>query len=156
MGARVRHAQVPTSAVFLIMGSVLCFTLLDTITKFTTSLYPVPMLVWARYLVQLLAMLIWLGPSMRLSLLHTRHLPLQLVRGCLLLLSSLLFVNALHLLPLADATAINYSTAPRPRATPPTPPSATAWPVGLPTPRRSTTPPPCSWCCWPSSSCASA
>ena len=110
MGARVRHAQVPTSAVLLITGSVLCFTLLDTITKFTTSLYPVPMLVWARYLVQLLAMLIWLGPSMRLSLLHTRHLPLQLVRGCLLLLSSLLFVNALRLLPLADATAINYST----------------------------------------------
>ena len=110
VGARVRQAHVPTSAVLLILGSVLCFTLLDTITKFTTRLYPVPMLVWARYLVQLVAMLVWLGPSIRLSLLHTRRLPLQLVRSALLLVSSLLFVSALRLLPLADATALNYST----------------------------------------------
>jgi len=110
VGARVRHGHVPTSAVLLIIGSVLCFTLLDTITKFTTRLYPVPVLVWARYLVQLVAMLLWLGPSMRTSLLHTRRLPLQLVRGALLLFSSILFVNALAALPLADATAINYST----------------------------------------------
>ena len=106
----MRHGHVPTSAVFLITASVLCFTLLDTITKFTTKLYPVPVLVWARYLVQLVAMLLWLGPSMRMSLLHTRRLPMQLVRAVLLLLSSLLFVSALRALPLADATAINYST----------------------------------------------
>jgi drug/metabolite transporter (DMT)-like permease len=96
--------------VLLIVGSVLCFTVLDTITKFTTRLYPVPVLVWARYMVQFVAMLVWLGPSMRLSLLHTRRLPLQVVRGVLMLFSSLLFVSALRDLPLADATAINYST----------------------------------------------
>ena len=106
----MRHHYVPTSAVLLILGSVLCFTLLDTITKFTTRLYPVPVLVWARYLVQFVAMLVWLGPSMRLSLLGTRRLRLQLVRGALVLASSLLFVSALRDLPLADATAINYST----------------------------------------------
>jgi len=106
----VRHGHVPTSAVLLITASVLCFTLLDTITKFTTRLYPVSVLVWARYLVQLVAMLLWLGPSMRTSLLHTRRLPMQLVRAMLLLFSSLLFVSALRALPLADATAINYST----------------------------------------------
>lgn len=106
----MRHGHVPTKAVLLITGSVLCFTLLDTITKFTTRLYPVPVLVWARYLVQLVAMVLWLGPSMRTSLFHTRRLPLQMVRGVLLLCSSLLFVSALRALPLADATAINYST----------------------------------------------
>jgi len=106
----VRHTHVPTSAVGLILGSVLCFTLLDTITKFTTRLYPVPLLVWARHAVQFVAILIWLGPSMRLSLLRTRRLPLQLFRGVLVLFSSLLFVSALRLLPLADATALNYST----------------------------------------------
>ena len=47
-------------------------------------------------LVQLVAMLVWLGPSMRLRLLRTRRLPLQLVRGVLLLLSSVLFVSALR------------------------------------------------------------
>jgi drug/metabolite transporter (DMT)-like permease len=106
----VRHVHIPTEAVLLIVGSVFCFTLLDAITKFTTRLYPVPLLVWARYLVQLVAMLVWLGRSMGRGLLRTRRPKLQMVRGVLLLLSSVLFVNALRLLPLADATALNYST----------------------------------------------
>jgi drug/metabolite transporter (DMT)-like permease len=105
----VRH-PVPTSAVLLTVAAVLCFALLDVITKFTTALYAVAVLVWARYAVQFLAMLLWLGPSMRGRLLHTRRLPLQLVRSAVLLLSSLLFVSALRALPLADATALNYST----------------------------------------------
>ena len=109
-GVPRRHGHVPTSAVLLILGSVLCFTLLDTITKFTTRLYPVALLVWARYTVQLIAMLVWLGPSMRGSLLRTGKLRLQLARGAVLLLSSVLFVNALRYLPLAEATAVNYST----------------------------------------------
>jgi drug/metabolite transporter (DMT)-like permease len=106
----MRHAHVPTSAILLVVGSVLCFTLLDTITKFTTQLYPVPVLVLARYAVQMLAMLIWLGPSMRLDLLRTQRLPLQVFRGLVLLASSLFFVAALKSLPLAEATALNYST----------------------------------------------
>ena len=106
----MRHAHVSTEAILLIVGSVLCFTLLDTITKFTTRLYPVPVLIWARFAVQLLAMLVWLGPSMGIRLLRTRRLPMQLTRGLVMLLSSFMFVSALRVLPLADATAINYST----------------------------------------------
>ena len=106
----MRHAHAPTSAILLIVASVLCFTILDTITKFTTRHYPVPLLVWARYAVQLVAMLVWLGPSMRLSLLRTKRPRLQLFRGVLLLASSLFFVNALRSLPLAEVTALNYTT----------------------------------------------
>jgi drug/metabolite transporter (DMT)-like permease len=106
----VRHAHVPTSAVLLIVGSVLCFTLLDTTVKFTTQLYAVAVLVWARYIVQLVAMLVWLAPSMRLELMKTRRPWLHLVRGGIVLVSSLCFVSALQRLPLAEATAINYST----------------------------------------------
>jgi drug/metabolite transporter (DMT)-like permease len=110
MAAMRRPSHVPTSAILLIMGSVLCFTLLDTITKFMTQRYAVAVLVWARYAVQLVAMLLWLGPSMRLDLLRTRRLLLQVVRGALLLASSMCFVSALRALPLAVATAINYTT----------------------------------------------
>jgi drug/metabolite transporter (DMT)-like permease len=60
--------------------------------------------------VQLVALLIWLAPTMRDALLGTRRLRLHMVRGVLLLLSSLAFVTALRTLPLADATAVNYST----------------------------------------------
>ncbi len=106
----MRHTHVPTSSILLILGSVLCFTLLDTITKYMTQRYSVPVLVWARYTVQFLAMLLWLGPSMRLRLFHTRRLPLQVLRGGVLLASSLCFVGALRTLPLANATALNYTT----------------------------------------------
>jgi drug/metabolite transporter (DMT)-like permease len=106
----MRHAHVPTSAILLITSSVLCFTILDTITKFMTQRYPVPVLVWARYAVQFVAMLIWLGPSMRLGLLRTERPRLQIFRGILLLASSLTFVRALRSLPLAEATALNYTT----------------------------------------------
>ncbi|HEX6137665.1 MAG TPA: DMT family transporter [Casimicrobiaceae bacterium] len=106
----MRDAHVPTSAILLITSSVLCFTILDTITKFTTRHYPVPVLVWARYAVQLVAMLIWLGPGMRFDLVRTRRPRLQLFRAVLLLASSLLFVTALRSLPLAEATALNYTT----------------------------------------------
>jgi len=106
----MRHAHVPTSAILLVVSSVLCFTILDAITRYTTQLYAVPMLVWARYGVQMVAMIAWLGPGMRLDMLRTKRLPLQLVRSIVLLVSSLLFVTALRSLPLAEATALNYST----------------------------------------------
>ena len=105
------HAgHVPPSAILLIVGAVACFSLLDSIVKFLATRYSVPMLVWARYAVQAIAIVLWLGPTMRSQLLHTRQLRLQLARGAILLVSSLLFFNALKYLPLAEATAINYTT----------------------------------------------
>jgi drug/metabolite transporter (DMT)-like permease len=106
----VRHAHVPTSAVLLIVGSVLCFTLLDTTMKFLTRSYPVGILVWARYMVQVVALIAWLAPTMRLEVLRTSRARLHALRGILVLASSVMFVTALSLLPLADATAVNYST----------------------------------------------
>ena len=109
--AAMRHTHVPTPAILLVVASVFCFTLLDTIIKFATQRYPMPLLVWARYAVQMVAMLVWLGPSMGFDLVRTKRPQLQIVRArSLLLASSLLFMSALKYLPLADATALNYST----------------------------------------------
>jgi drug/metabolite transporter (DMT)-like permease len=71
----------------------------------------VPLLVWARWGVQTLILLAVMGPRMRLDLVRTTRLPLHLVRGVVLIASSLCFFSALHYLPLAEATALNY-TAP--------------------------------------------
>ena len=57
-----------------------------------------------------LAMLIWLAPTMGTRIVRTRQLRMQLVRGALLITSSLCFMSALKFLPLADATALNYMT----------------------------------------------
>ena len=69
-----RHAgHVPVSAILLIVGAVLCFAVLDSIVKFMAMRYPVPLLVWARYAVQALAIVLWLGPSMRLRRRTTKY-----------------------------------------------------------------------------------
>ena len=104
------HAHVPLSAIGLIIGAVLCFTVLDATVKALADRYPIPLLVWARYTVQLLVIFIWLLPKMGASLFRSPRLKLQLVRGAILPVSSLFFFSALKYLPLAEATAINYGT----------------------------------------------
>jgi drug/metabolite transporter (DMT)-like permease len=108
--AHVPHFPLPPSAVLMIAGAVACFSVLDGIIKTLAVRHPVPLLVWARWGFQVLAMLIWLAPSMGKRMLHTRQLRMQLLRGCLLVGSSLFFMTALAHLPLADATALNYTT----------------------------------------------
>jgi drug/metabolite transporter (DMT)-like permease len=110
MSARRAAAHIPLTAVFLIVGAVGCFTLLDATVKHLAVRYPVPLLVWARYLVQALAMVLWLAPTMGRGLVRSPQPGLQLARGAILVGSSVCFVNALRLMPLAEATAINYTT----------------------------------------------
>ena len=104
------HAHVPPSAIGLIVGAVLCFTILDATVKHLADRYPIPLLVWARYTVQTLVVLLWLLPKMGAGVFRTPRPRLMLVRGAILPLSSLCFFSALKYLPLAEATAINYGT----------------------------------------------
>ena len=92
----------------LIVAALLCFTLIDAIIKVLTQRYPVPLLVFARWGVQVVALLLWLVPAMGTRLFRSRELPLQLARGVLLLGASLCFFNALKFLPLAEVTALTY------------------------------------------------
>ncbi len=104
------HQPVPLSSIAMIMGSVLCFSTLDSIVKSLATSYPIPFLVWVRWGVQTLALLLWWGPQLKGGLFTTRKLPVQLFRGVMLVGSSFLFMSALRFLPLAEATALNYST----------------------------------------------
>ncbi len=105
-----RAAHVPPAAVLLIVAAVGCFAMLDASIKFLSHSYPVPVLVFARYLVQALALVVWAGPALGLGLLRTAQPKLQIARGTLIAISSMCFFTALQWLPLADATAINFGT----------------------------------------------
>jgi len=94
----------------MIAGAVACFACLDGIIKTLATRHPVPLIVWARWGLQALAMVVWLGPRMGSKMLRTREPRMQILRGCLLIGSSLFFITALSHLPLADATALNYTT----------------------------------------------
>jgi len=102
--------HVPTSAILLVCGATLCFSLLDSLFKHLSQRYPVSLLVWARWTVQALAIVIWLAPQVGFGLLRTRKLTAQLFRGAILIGSSICFISALKSLPLAEATALNYTT----------------------------------------------
>src|SRR5205809_6910336 len=106
-----QHAHIPLSAILLIVVASACFSAVDVTVKHLSQRYPVPLLVWARWGAQALVLLALMGPRMRLDLVRTTRLPLHLARGVVLIASSLCFFSALSFLPLAEATALNY-TAP--------------------------------------------
>lgn len=110
MDAARSNGHVPSTAILLVCAATLCFATLDSMIKYLSQTYPVPILVWARWTVQTLVVLTWLAPRVGWGLLRTPNLTAQLFRGAILVASSLSFMSALKILPLAEATALNYST----------------------------------------------
>ena len=94
----------------LMVLAVSTFTCLDTTSKYLAQHYPVPAIVWARYVVQMLLMVVVLAPRMGMRLLQTTNLRLQIIRGVVLTASSLVFLSALRLMPLAEAASIAFMT----------------------------------------------
>lgn len=94
--------------IFLMLCAVLLFASMDATAKWLTAKYPVPMLVWARYLVHCLLMLIFLFPS------HGRHLwysprpGLQIARALMLLGVTGFTMLGFRLLSLTVATTIAF------------------------------------------------
>jgi len=105
-----RSGHIPQTAIVLVCTATLCFATLDALVKYLSQLYPVTILVWARWTVQAIVIVFWLAPQMGTALLRTDNLTAQLFRGGILVASSLCFMSALRILPLAEATALNYST----------------------------------------------
>ena len=110
MSAHRPPIHVPLTAVFLVAGAVACFAVADAIVKFLAQHYPVPLLLFARFGLQAAATVVWLAPKMRWSLVRTPQPKLQIYRAMMMIGSALCFVSALRWLPLADATAIVYTT----------------------------------------------
>ncbi|HTO48518.1 MAG TPA: DMT family transporter [Burkholderiales bacterium] len=94
--------------ILLLVTAVSTFALLDAMTKYLARTYPVPMIVWARYATQTLMMVLVLGPRLGYDLVRSRRPGLQVIRGVVLVGSSMFFVYALAHLPLAEASAIGF------------------------------------------------
>ena len=90
------------------MLAVSTFACLDATAKYLAAYYPVPAIVWARYVFQMVLMLVVLGPRLRMGLLRTTNLRLQVVRGIVLTASSLVFLTALSRMPMAEAASIAF------------------------------------------------
>jgi drug/metabolite transporter (DMT)-like permease len=84
------------------------FVLMDSIAKYLSQWYPVPGLVWARYLINLAILLAWLTLRGELGRIRTARPGIQLARGFLLAAATLIYFTSLKVLPLADAAAISF------------------------------------------------
>lgn len=83
-----------------------CFASLDTATKYVTATVPLLMALWFRYAFQALATTIVVLPLRGLSVLRTAHPKFQLLRGVLLLMTSLFAFLSLRYMPVGEFTAI--------------------------------------------------
>lgn len=94
----------------LMLCAVFIFALMDSTAKWLAAKYPVPMLVWARYLVHCLLMLIFLLPSHGRRLWRTSRPRLQILRALMLFCVTGLLIASFRLVPLTVATAILFIT----------------------------------------------
>ncbi|QEY63300.1 DMT family transporter [Metapseudomonas lalkuanensis] len=98
----------PLRGILLVLLATFLFAGHDALSKFLGGLYPVVMVVWARYLVHTLLMAGIFLPHAGLRVLRTRRPLLQVLRALSLLSTSLLFTAGLQYIPLAEATAVNF------------------------------------------------
>ena len=106
--ARFRAFRPATRAVLFMMIMVVCFSILETTAKYLSRSYPVPMLVWCRYAVHTVLMVILLAPRMGVNLVRTGQPGGQFFRAALLMGSTLFNFSALSFLPMAEVKAISF------------------------------------------------
>ncbi len=94
--------------ILLILCSCLLLASHDGLSKHLTEIYPVFMVIWARYLAQTVLMTALFAPRMGRRVFHTLRPWLQLARGLSLVAVSVLFINGLTYIPLAEATSVIF------------------------------------------------
>lgn len=103
-----RHQSLYGVLLILLSGILLASH--DGLSKYLTQLYPVFLVVWARYLAQVVLILGMFAPRMGRRVFHTLRPWPQLLRGLSLVSVSIMFISGLRYIPLAEATAVIFLT----------------------------------------------
>lgn len=104
-----KRAPVALGVLFLILATA-CFAVLDTSVKYVGAFVPVLLAVWFRYVFQAVAVALVMLPLRGRSLLKTAHPRFQLLRGCLLLMVSVLSFVSVQFIPVGAFTAFVMTT----------------------------------------------
>ncbi|MBM3549643.1 MAG: DMT family transporter [Alphaproteobacteria bacterium] len=93
------------------IATVLGFAMMNGVNKYLTRDYPVPEVVWARFFFANITILAFaaMRPGGWSGLLHTKRPALQAFRSVLMIASTMMFVGALSVLPLAEVEAISFA-----------------------------------------------
>ena len=98
----------PQKGILFICAAVFLFASSDALSKYLTNFYPVVMVLWVRYVVHISLMLAIIRPPSLKTLISTQNPKLQIIRGLCMVNTNLMFISALHFIPLAEGTAIIY------------------------------------------------
>ena len=90
----------------MVLGACACFAALDTTTKYVSATVPLLMALWFRYAFQAVVTTISVLPARGMAVLRTTQPKFQVLRGVLLLASSLLAFASLKYMPVGEFTAI--------------------------------------------------
>ena len=90
----------------LAIVAMACFATLDSLTKYISTGVPVFMAIWFRYTVQAVLTTAVVLPLRGKKVLYTAHLKFQVLRGVLLVSTSLLAYLSLRFMPVGEFTAI--------------------------------------------------
>ncbi|MFV0384166.1 DMT family transporter [Paracoccus sp. (in: a-proteobacteria)] len=104
-GAPLTPDEGQRAGIVLLLSAILCLTLMDAVAKHLMQDYSPALVVWARFVVNLMIMAL-IFRKRTLSLLRTRHPVAQFARSLAQLASVGLFFTSLHFIGLAEATAI--------------------------------------------------
>lgn len=102
------NAGRPLVGILLVVLATLAFGVADTLTKYLAMLYPVPVVIAVRYLVNVALLVLLLWPSLRARLWQSQRTWLVLVRALCLAAASLTMALALRLMPVGETVAIVY------------------------------------------------
>lgn len=107
-GLAAGHATGPVAlaGIALVIGAALCFSILDTLAKRVSVAIPWLMALWFRYAFQALATSAVVLPLRGRAVWRTGHGRLHVLRGLLLLVSSLFAFASLKYMPVGEFTAI--------------------------------------------------
>ena len=106
MTAPLNRPAAALAGIGLTIIAVACFATLDTATKYVSVGVPLFMALWFRYAFQAIATTLVVLPLRGLAGLRTAHPKFQVLRGVLLLASSLFAFFSLKFMPVGEFTAI--------------------------------------------------
>jgi drug/metabolite transporter (DMT)-like permease len=103
-----RPASSPLRGILLLVASTVFFSVGDVITKQLALILPAPEVAWMRYATFALLVVPFVLLKGGVAVLRSRRPGLQVARGFGMVGSSIMFIEGLRYLPVADATAIFF------------------------------------------------
>lgn len=100
----------PLKGVVLVLAATFLFAWGDTLGKHLSMLYAATLILAARYLINLVLVLVTMWPRHRSAVWRTQRTSLVLLRGLLLAMATVTMLVSLRVMPVAETVAIIYIT----------------------------------------------